>query len=78
MPLLSDGGSFSIYSFVVFPWSALRSFLPSVDYEHLSNRMGLAPGYAAKLLVRCPVQRALCYGGNPRIARSPQDLSRIL
>lgn len=72
------GDSLSIYSFIIFPWSALRSFLPNVDYEHLSNRMGLSPGYATKLLVRCPVQRGLCYGGNPRIARSPQDLSRIL
>lgn len=73
------GDSFSIYSFVIFPWVALRKFLPSIDYSHLlCERMGLAPGYATKLLIHCPLQRRLAYGGNPSISKTPRDLERIL
>lgn len=72
------GDSFSIYSFVIFPWISLRKYLPKVDYAHLCQRMGLAPGYATKLLVQCPLQRGLAYGGRLSIPKGPQDLGRVL
>ena len=56
------GDSFSIYSFIIFPWAALSSVLPAVGYWHLANRMGMAPGFAAPLQFSCPLRRSLSYG----------------
>ena len=72
------GDSFSIFSFVIFPWMALRRFLPRVDYGHICERMGLAPGYSTKLLAKCPLQRKLAYGSFPLADLNPQDLARVL
>lgn len=72
------GDSFSIYSFCLFPWMEFFDRLPRVDYSHLCNRMGLAPGYSTSIVSTSPVQRRLCYGSgkSPQLATS--NLTRIL
>ena len=72
------GDSFSIYSFVIFPWMALRKMLPQFDYSHLTERMGLSPGYTNNVLLKCPLRRKLRYGGNSNLDFNPQDLARVM
>ena len=75
------GDSFSIFSFVI-PGAALcRRFLPSVEFQWLANRMGLAPGFRSPLRCPAPLSQGLQYGFHAQALSSmlrPQDLNRIL
>ena len=75
------GDSFSVLSFVI-PGAALcRRFLPSVEYQWLANRMGLAPGFRSPLRCPAPISRGLQYGFHTQALTSmlrPHDLNRIL
>ncbi len=70
------GDSFSIYSFVIFPWAALRNELPPIGYWHLAFRMGMAPGFAAPLQFACPLRRSLNYGYQDQQGVTVGDLTR--
>lgn len=72
------GDCFSIFSFVIFPWAALKNILPSLNYEHLWARMGMAPGFVAPLSLHCPVQRCLAYGSLQTRGPTVSDLTRFL
>ena len=72
------GDCFSIFSFIIFPWAALRAILPPINYFHLCQRMGMAPGYTAPLSLLCPVQRRLAYGSLRSLGPTVSDLSRFL
>ena len=72
------GDSFNLYSFVLFAWSSCFAWLPSLTYSHLSQRMGMAPGFCAAPDQICPLRRDLGYGkgnGNPQLV---SDLIRAL
>ena len=60
------GDSFSCFSFVVLAVACCQRFLPQVTYQHLSNRMGMAPGFCSHLRSVAPLQRKLCYGSGSR------------
>lgn len=70
------GDSFSIYSFVIFPWAALAHLLPPVGYWHLASRMGMSPGFAAPLSFSCPLRRGLQYGFPDSDGVVDSDLTR--
>ena len=72
------GDSFSVYSFIIFAWSSCARFLPSLSYETLANRMGLAPGSSASLDVVCPLARKLSYGHPEGMGVTVSDLTRVL
>lgn len=72
------GDSFSVYSFIIFAWSSCARFLPSLSYETLANRMGLAPGSSASLDVVCPLARKLSYGHPEGMEVTVSDLTRVL
>ena len=72
------GDCFSVYSFVIFPWAALRERLPDFDYHHLCQRMGMAPGFSAPFWLHCPLQRRLCYGSPQSLGPTIGDLTRVL
>lgn len=72
------GDSFSIYSFCIFAWMSFFDLLPRVDYQHLCNRMGLAPGYCVNIAMTCPLQRKLGYGTSPIVHHPTSTLTRIL
>ena len=75
------GDSFSIYSFVMFAVACCRSYLPIIAYQHLSKRMGMAPGFRASLKLQAPLSRTLRYGTPliqlERQRRGVEDLNRI-
>ena len=56
------GDSFSIYSFVVLAASCCHQFVPSIAYQHLAKRMGLAPGFRNILRRQVPLAKMLQYG----------------
>ena len=70
------GDSFSIYSFVIFPWAALASQVNPVGYWHLAFRMGMSPGFAAPLKFSCPLRRSLSYGYPETQGIVDSDLTR--
>lgn len=72
------GDCFSVFSFVIFPWAALKEFLPEFDYTHLWNRMGMAPGFCAPFWSKAPLERKLNYGLYKPLATSVNDLTRLL
>ena len=72
------GDSFSIFSFVIFPWSALADVLPQFTYSHLARRMGLAPGCITNILKEIPLQRRLAYGYASDQNENIQDLTSLL
>ena len=60
MSLLGD--SFSIYSFVIVAATLFPKFISRVDYDHLTRRMGMAPGSVLSLELEAPLSRKLRYG----------------
>lgn len=72
------GDSFSVFSFVIFPWSALADVLPRFTYSHLARRMGLAPGCITNILKEIPLQRRLAYGYASDQNENIQDLTSLL
>ena len=56
------GDSFSIFSFVIPAASMCKNYLPQLHYQHLANRMGLAPGFRAPWKLTAPIGRCLKYG----------------
>ena len=58
------GDSFSVYSFVILAAACCRDFLPTLDYQHLAKRMGMAPGFRAHLRSWAPLCRRLSYGSS--------------
>ena len=58
------GDSFSIYSFVILAATCCRAFLPVLSYQHLAQRMGIAPGFVAAFRSSCPLSRSLKYGSS--------------
>ncbi len=69
------GDSFSIFSFVIFAWGALASYLPKLSYSYLVNRMGLAPGFVSPIGCRSQLTRKLSYGFAEGGAKDIQDLT---
>ena len=58
------GDCFSCYSFVLLAVVCCRRFLPQLTYQHLTNRMGMAPGFCGHLRSIANLQRNLCYGSS--------------
>ena len=56
------GDCYSCYSFVILAAACARKFLPQISYQHVTNRMGLAPGFCAHIRGISPLQRQLSYG----------------
>ena len=56
------GDSFSIFSFVIFAYVMSFRFVTRMDYAHLANRMGMAPGFLASPRLSTPIKRKLVYG----------------
>ena len=76
------GDAFSIFSFVIFGSALCKDFLPKVDYRHLCQRMGIAPGFRASFRLQAPLALKLQYGCQ-QVARSQgpfqvEDLNRLL
>lgn len=72
------GDSFSVHSFCIFVWGAYKEILPDIDYKHLCDRMGLAPGFICPISSRCPMARCPKYGRSPMKDASPKHLTEIL
>ena len=72
------GDSFSLYSFVIFAWASCFKWLPRLSYEHLTKRMGLAPGFCIDVQQTCPLSRKLVYGYANLQEWSVSSLSREL
>ena len=56
------GDAFSIYSFVIIGAGLCKRWIPTIEYKHLCQRMGLAPGFRASLRLQAPLSRCLQYG----------------
>lgn len=56
------GDSFSIFSFIIPAYCMAKDFLPQLQYCHLANRMGLAPGFCAPIAFTAPLNKFLQYG----------------
>ena len=56
------GDSFSIHSFSIVAAAMCRRWLPRVSFQHLCDRMGLAPGYRAPIRLKATISRSLQYG----------------
>ncbi len=67
------GGSFSIFSFVIFAVACCKNFLPAISYVHLTRRLGLAPGFRAPIRRVAPLRRSL-----QREKRLIDDFNRLL
>ena len=72
------GDSFSIYSFCIFVWGAFKDSLPDFDYQHLCNRMGMAPGFVCPISRTCVLGRRPGYGSTPMRDATPKELAQIL
>lgn len=75
------GDCFSIYSFVLPAAALCKAFLPRLHYEHLAQRMGLAPGFRAPWRMSAPLKRSLGYGvlgKHTDVNYTPGTLNRIL
>lgn len=72
------GDSFNMYSFVIPAAAACRQFLTRVSYQHVTERMGLAPGFRCSIRTKAPLKRALQYGFEGSPATSVGDLNRLL
>ena len=72
------GDCFSVLSFVIFPWAALKDVMPAISYAHLLSRMGMAPGFASPLSLSCPISRKLLYGSLRDWGPTVEDLTRQL
>ena len=76
------GDSFSICSFCMVAAALAFKFIPFMDYKHLANRMGTAPGFRPHLRCVIPLCRFLAYGSPPTVKDFPSlqvsDLNRIL
>ena len=74
------GDSFSIYSFVIFAYVMAIRFVTKVDYQHLVNRMGIAPGFVASPRLIAPLTRMLSYGSPTTIRKEVEmvNLNELL
>ena len=73
------GDSFSVYSFVIAAAALCQAFLPRLSYVHLTQRMGLAPGFRAPWRAVAPLKRCLRYGSSFQLhEHETHELSRIL
>ena len=70
------GDSFSIYSFVIFAYVMAIKFVTKVDYQHLVNRMGIAPGFVASPRLIAPLTRMLSYG-SPKTIRKEVEMVNL-
>lgn len=75
------GDAFSIHSFVVIGAAISREFLPRIHYQHLANRLGLAPGFRVSLRLQAPIARKLVYGCQNFVHAAPnltvQELNKF-
>lgn len=75
------GDAFSIHSFVIIGAALARNFIPRIHYQHLANRMGVAPGFRACLRLQAPIAPKLQYGCQNFIHAASdftvQELNRI-
>ena len=72
------GDSFSIYSFVIAAAALCKDFMPKLHYQHMTKRMGLAPGFRAPWRAVAPLKRSLQYGSDGNFQHELHELSRIL
>ena len=73
------GDSFSIFSFIIPAAAMCQRYLPNLSYQHLVDRMGLAPGFCAPISNKAVLGKHLQYGKslvNPN--HSVQDLNKFL
>lgn len=56
------GDAFSMYSFSIVGAALCKEFLPTIHFRHLTQRMGLAPGFRASLRLQAPLATKLQYG----------------
>jgi hypothetical protein len=73
------GDSFSIFSFIIPAYCMARDFLPTLQYQQLVDRMGLAPGYCAPIAFKAPLGKQLQYGlRDLGVPYSVQQLNQFL
>lgn len=73
------GDSFSIFSFVIVAAGLCRRFLGPLNYKHLANRMGMAPGIVLPLSRSAPLTREVSYGKTQRQTNcSLETLNKLL
>lgn len=73
------GDSFSVASFIIPAAALCWHFIPQVSYQHLVNRLGLAPGFLCPLRWVASISRELCYGlWNKGVPHSVHELNRVL
>ena len=70
------GDSFNMYSFMVFPWAALKNKIPPICFQHLVHRMGLARGFCSPIEKVALLLRKLRYGFDKGLACSVSELTR--
>ena len=58
------GDSFNCFSFAYVAALACKKWVPTITYDQLWNRMGMAPGWSVPLHVAVPMERRLCYGSS--------------
>ena len=72
------GDFFDMCSFVLFAWSSCFKWLPEMSYNHLAERMGMAPGFCAAPDAQCPLTRELAYGSPSASPQTVSGLTRVL
>lgn len=72
------GDSFSCVSFSLFAVACCQRFLPQLTFQHLVNRLGLAPGFCAHIRSVAPMQRTWSYGSpSDSITGLNRDMERF-
>lgn len=73
------GDSFSVYPFIIPAAAMCRRYIPRMKYEHLTQRMGMPPGFCAPIGLVAAVARKLQYGKQDQLPQHPvADLNKYL
>lgn len=73
------GDSFSVYPFIIPAAAVCRRYIPRMKYEHLTQRMGMPPGFCAPIGLVADVARKLQYGKQDQLPQHPvADLNKYL
>ena len=58
------GDSFNCLSFAYFAALACYKYVPTISFDMIWDRAGMAPGFVSPLFCSAPMERRLVYGGN--------------
>lgn len=67
------GDSFNCLSFAYFAALACYKYVPTISFDMIWDRAGLAPGFVSPLFCTAPLERRLVYGGS----RDTQPVSSL-